>query len=220
MYIIVVGGGRSGYYLTKDLLKEGHEILIIEKNATICETICDELGSICLRGDGCEVTTLTEAGTSRANMLIAVTGDDEDNLVTCQLAKHKFNVPRTIARTRNPQNETLFKKLGIDVTISTTRIILENIEEEVPTHSLTHLLTIRDKGLEIVEVKIPPESKTVGKLIKDLSLPAGSVLSLIIPRERKPRVPTPNTVIQAGDQIIALTTSEAEEALRAALRGN
>jgi len=219
MYMIVVGGGRLGYYLTKALLDEGHEVLIIEKDATVCEIIEDELGSVCLRGDGCEAATLAEAGTVRADMLIAVTGDDEDNLVACQVAKHKFNVPRTIARIRNPKNEPLFKKLGIDVTVSATNIILEHIEEEVPTHPLTHLLTIRDKGLEIVEIKIPPESTTIGKPVKELSLPQGSRLVLIIPKERKPRVPTANTTLQAGDQVIAVTTPESEEALRTALRG-
>jgi len=220
MYIIVVGGGRVGYYLIKALLDEGHEVLLVEKEANICEAINDELGSVCLRGDGCEAATLAEVGTDRADMLIAVTGDDEDNLVACQVAKHKFNVPRTVARIRNPKNETLFKKLGIDITISSTNIILESIEVEVPTHPLTHLLTIRDKGLEIVEVKIPPESATVGKLVKELSLPPGSVLSLIIRKERKPVVPTVNTVLRAGDQVIAVTTPESEEALRATLRGS
>ncbi len=219
MYIIVVGGGRVGYYLTRALLDEGHEVLLVEKNATICETISDELGSVCLRGDGCEAATLAEVGTARADMLIAVTGDDEDNLVACQVAKYKFNVPRTIARIRNPKNEILFKKLGVDVTVSSTNIILEHIEEEVPTHPLTHLLDIRDKGLEIVEIKIPPDSTTVGKPVKELSLPPGSILSLIIRKARKPIVPAANTTLQAGDQIIAVTTPESEEALRTALRG-
>jgi len=219
MYMIVVGGGRVGYYLTKALLDEGHEVLVIEKEAAICENICDELGSIALRGDGCEAATLAEAGTGRADMLIAVTGDDEDNLVACQVAKHKFNVPRTIARIRNPQNEALFNKLGIDVAVSSTNIILENIEEEVPTHPLTHLLTLRDKGLEIVEVKIPPESITIGKSVRELSLPEESKLVLIISKMGRPRMPTAQAILQAGDQIIALTTPETEEALRTALRG-
>ena len=220
MYIIIVGGGRVGYYLSRALLGEGHEVLIVEKDSAVCEAVTDELGSICLRGDGCEAVTLAEAGTDRADMLISVTGHDEDNLVACQVAKHKFNVLRTIARIGNPQNEILFKKLGIDVTISSTNIILENIETEVPTHPLTHLLTIRDKGLEIVEIKISPDSMTVGKPVKKLALPPGIILSLIIREKRKPVVPTGNTVIRAGDQIIALTTPEAEEALRTALRGN
>ena len=219
MYIIVVGGGRVGYDLTKALLDEGHEVLGVEKSAIVCETFTDLLGSICLRGDGCEAATLAEVGTARADMLIAVTGDDEDNLVACQVAKHKFNVPRTIARLRNPQRETLFKKLGVDVTVSSTQIILEHIEEEVPTHPLTHLLAIEDRGLEIVEVKIPPESTTVGKSLRKLSLPQGSKLALVIRKEGKCRVPTLNTILRAGDRIIALTTPESEEALRITLRG-
>jgi len=220
MYIIVVGVGRLGYYLIKALLEQGHEVLGIEKNAAVCETVTDELGSVCLRGDGCEIAKLNEAGTDRADMLIAVTGDDEDNLVACQVAKHKFNVPYTIARIRNPKNETLFKKLGIDATVSSTNIILEYIEQEVPTHPLTHLLTIRDKGMEIVEVRIPPESTTVGKPVKELSLPLESMLSLIIRKHQKPIIPEANTILQAEDQIIAVTTPESEEVLRAALRGD
>ena len=219
MYIIVVGVGRLGYYLIKALLEEGHEVLGIEKKATVCETVTDELGSVCLRGDGCEIATLNEAGTNRADMFIAITGDDEDNLVACQIAKRKFNVPFTIARMRNPKNEALFKKLGIDATVSTTNIILEYIEQEMPTHPLTHLLTIRDKGMEIVEVKIPPESTAVGKSLKELSLPPESILSLIIRKHAKPLIPRADTVLQAKDQVIAVTTPESEEALRAALRG-
>lgn len=219
MYIIVIGAGRVGYYLTKALLDEGHEVLLVEKDAAVCESITDELGSVCLRGDGCETTTLAEAGTGRADMLVAVTGHDEDNLVACQVAKHKFHVPRTIARIRNPKNEILFKKLGIDVTVSSTNIILEHIEEEVPTHPLTHLLAIEESGLEVVEIKIPPESTTVGKSVRELSLPPGSELALVIRKEGRNRVPTINTIFRAGDRVIALTTPESEEALRVALRG-
>ena len=219
MYIIVVGGGRLGYYLLKGLLNEGHEVLLLEKDARICRTIIEEMGSVCYRGDGCEAATLAEVGTSRADMMVAVTGDDEDNLVACQVAKHKYNVPRTIARIRNPQNEALFKKLGIDVTVSTTDIILESIEREVPTHPLTHLLTISEKGQMIVDVKISLESTTVGKAVKELSLPKESKLALIIPEEGSAHVPIANTVLRAGDQVIALTTPESEEALRTALRG-
>ena len=219
MYIIVVGGGRVGYYLTKALLEEGHEVLLVEKDAAICESITDELGSVACHGDGCEAATLAEVGTDRSDMLIAVTGDDEDNLVACQVGKHRFNVPRTIARIGNPQNSILFKKLGVDVTVSGTNIILENIETEVPTHPLTHLLAIEDSGLEIVEIKVPPESTTVGKSVRQLSLPQDSKLALFIRKKGRNRVPTLNTIIRADDRVIALTTPEAEEALRTALRG-
>ncbi len=154
MYIIVVGGGKVGYHLAKALLAEGHEVLVIERDRSRIDYICSELGSICLLGDGCEAAIQAEAGTARADMLIAVTGDDEDNLVACQVAKHKFKVPRTIARSSNPKNETLFGMLGIDVTVSSTNVIMENIQQEVPTHILTHLLSFRDKGTEIVEIKV------------------------------------------------------------------
>jgi trk system potassium uptake protein TrkA len=219
MYIIVIGGGRLGYYLLKALLSEGHEVLVLEKDARICKTITDELGSVCFRGDGCEAATLAEVGTGRADMFVAVTGDDEDNLVACQVARHKHNVPRTIARIRNPKNAVLFKKLGVDVTVSSTDLILEAIEREVPTHPVTQLLTLEEKGLVIVDVKISPESATVGKTVKDLSLPRESKLALIIPAEGSAYVPVAGTILQAGDQIIAITPPESKEALRAALRG-
>ena len=219
MYILIVGGGRLGYNLLKALLNEGHEVLVLEKDPIICKTITDEMGSVCYRGDGCEAATLAEVGTGRADMLVAVTGDDEDNLVSCQVAKHKHNVPRTIARIRNPQNAGLFKNLGVDVTVSATDIILEAIEREVPTHPLTHLLTIDEKNLAIIDVKISPDSTSVGKVVKELSLPKESKLVLIIPSEGSPQVPSATIKLRANDQIIAITTLATEEALKSALRG-
>jgi trk system potassium uptake protein TrkA len=220
MYIIIIGGGRVGYYLTKTLLNEGHEVLIVEKNATYCETINNELGTVCIQGDGCETATLAEVGTERADMLVAVTGEDQDNLVACQLAKHKFNVFRTIARIRNPQNEILFKKLGIDVTVSSTNVILEYIQEDVPTHALTHLLSIEDSGEEVVEIRIPPGAKTIGQALRHLEMPGGSKLALVIGTGKRNRIPTKNTVVKEGDRFIAITTQQEEEALRVALTGD
>lgn len=219
MYIIVIGGGRLGYYLLKALINEGNEVLVVEKDPRICKTITDELGSVCLRGDGCEAATQGEAGAGRADMLVAVTGDDEDNLVSCQVAKHKYNVPRTVSRIRNPQNALLFKKLGVDVTVSGTDIILEAIEREVPSHPLTELLSLEEKDLVIVDVKISPQSATIGKTVRELTIPKESKLALIIPEEGSAHVPASTTVLHAGDQIIAVTTSETKEALRASLRG-
>jgi trk system potassium uptake protein TrkA len=220
MYIIIIGGGQVGYYLAKALLDEGHELLVLEKDAARTAFICNDLGSVAVRGDGCEMATLAEAGAGRADMFVAVTGDDEDNLVSCQAAKHKFNVRRTVARVNNPKNEPIFKKMGIDVTISSTRIILENIEEEVPTHPITHLSDIHEQGLEIVEIKIPPHSTSIGKTVKELPLPAGNTLSLIIRNQQKPFVPDEDTVLEAEDHVIAITTPESEEALGTALRGS
>ncbi len=216
MYIIIVGGGKVGYHLATALLREGHEVLVLEKDPGKASFLCEQLGSVCVRGDGCEARTLAEAGTERADMLIAVTNEDEDNLVACQVAKHKFNVPRTIARINNPKNEALFKKLGIDVTVSSTNLILEHIEEEVPTHPLVHLLTLKGGNLEVVEVKVPPNSAVVGKRMKEIALPPGSVIALMIGKWGA-IVPTPDTILEPEAQLIAVTRPEAEEALRTAI---
>lgn len=216
MYIIVVGGGKVGYYLTLALLGEGHEVLVLEKDAKRCELIAEQLGSVCVRSDGCEARTQADAGTERADMFIAVTDEDEDNLVACQVAKYKFKVPRTIARINNPKNEALFKKLGIDVTVSSTNLILEHIEEEVPTHPLVHLLTLRGGALEIVEVRIPSNSSVVGKRMKEIVFPPDSVICLMIGGQGA-QVPTGDTILEAEAQVIAVTRPEAEGALRAAL---
>lgn len=217
MYIIIVGGGVVGYHLSRALIEEGHEVLIVEKDAKKCERFLDELGSVCMRGDGCETSILSEAGASRADLLIATTNEDEDNLVACQVAKHKFNVPRTIARVNNPKNEKLFKKLGIDCPISITNILLDHIEEEIPTHPLIHLLTLPKENLEIVEVKVLEGSRAVGKAVKEMPLPPDSILSLLIRNGQKPQVPSPETIFQAGDRIIALTSTDNEQALREVL---
>ncbi|MER3398412.1 MAG: portal protein [Chloroflexota bacterium] len=219
MYIIIVGGGKVGYYLARTLINEGHEVLVIELDPRKSERIADELGTVVLRGDGCEASTLAEAGASRADMLIAVTGDDEDNLVACQVAKVRFKVPRTIARINNPKNERIFKRLGIDVTVSATNIILEHIGHEVPTHRLTRLLELRDLGLEIVEVRIPPTSPVVGKRVAELSLPTPSVLAAIISRGRGAQIPNAETVIQANDEVLAVVSPEVEAEFRRALTG-
>ena len=219
MYIIVVGGGQLGYHLTRALLAENHEVLLIEREAATSQKLINELGSVAVRGDGCEASILAKAGTSRADMLIAVTGDDEDNLVACQVAKHKFAVPRTIARVRNPRNESLFRKLGVDVTVSSTNLILEHIEHEMPSHPLMHLMVMHDRSLEIVEVTIPAGSASVGRKVKDLALPAETVLSLIVRPGQKPVIPGPDTIIDAEDQIIAISPAESEEALRSSLTG-
>lgn len=220
MYIIIIGGGQVGYYLAKALLDEGHELLVLEKDAARTDFICNELGSVAVRGDGCEMATLEEAGAGRADMFVAVTGDDEDNLVSCQAAKHRFNVPRTVARVNNPKNETIFKKMGIDVTISSTQKILESIEEEVPTHPITHLMDIQEQGLEMVEIKVPPHATTIGKMVKDLQIPAENTLLLVIRGQQKPFAPDEDTVLEAEDEIVAITTPETEEALGTALRGS
>lgn len=217
MYMIVVGGGKVGYYLAKELVEEGHEVLVIEQDAGKVDRIMEELGDIALRGDGCEAATAEQAGFGRADMVLAVTGDDEDNLVICQVAKKMFNVPRTIARINNPKNETIFRKLGIDTTISATAAILAQIEQELPTHALIPLLRLKGGGLEMVEVRVPPDAAVVGKKVRDVLLPQQSIIVLTVDPEGVPRVPTSETVIHADDEVVAVTRLEHEDALRAIL---
>lgn len=213
MYVIIVGGGKLGYYLSKSLISEGHEVLVIEKQREKCEKIIEDLGQVCLEGDGSETSVLAEAGTSRADLFISVTDADEDNLIACQMAKQKFGVPRTMALVHNPKNESIFRRLGLDVTICDTTLIMEQIEQEVPTHPLVHLFSLSPSELELVEVKIPPKARTAGKKIKDIVLPPNSYITLVIPSNEKPRLPTPEMELKAGDQIIAITPKPHEDDL-------
>lgn len=219
MYIIIVGGGEVGYHLARILLSDGHEVLILEQDAARCERLCEELGEVVYRGDGCEAATLDSVGTGRADMLVAVTDGDEDNLVACQVAKHKFNVPRTIARITNPKNETIFEMLGIDATVSSTNLILAHIEQELPSHPLIPLLKLKSGTLEVVEVKIPPGAKVVGRKIGSFRLPKGSAVLLVIGKDKGPQIPTEETVLEAEDEVVVITSAENEEAMRAMLSG-
>jgi len=219
LYIIISGGGEVGYYLARILLSEGHEILVIEKDWKRCELISEDMGDVVLRGDSCEARTLEEVGTGRADMLIAVTGDDEDNLVACQVAKHKFNVPHTIARVKNPRHRPLFEKLGINLTVSSTELILAHIEQELPSHPMIPLLKLKRGGLEMVEVKVSPDSKMVGKKLGDFKMLPNSLVCLIVGKEKGPQIPTMDTVLDAEDEIIAVTESGSEEKLRHMLSG-
>jgi trk system potassium uptake protein TrkA len=216
VYIVIVGGGKVGFYLAKELVEANHEVLVLEQDSSKVAEISEELGEIAVRGDGCEATIQERAGVGRADLFLAVTGDDEDNLVACQVARHMFNVPRTVARINNPKNEVIFHKLGIDVTVSATTAIMSHIEQELPSHPLISLLTLR-RGFEIVEVKVPPESAVVGRPLKDVLLPHQSLVWGIVDGEGNPKAPTPETVLHAGDEVVAVTLQESEEALRNSL---
>lgn len=219
MYVLVVGGGKVGYYLTRELLSEGYEVLVVEKDPKTCRDLSEELGSVVMQGDGCEVATLIEAGAARADVVIAVTGDDEDNLVVCQVVKLKFNVRRTIALIKDPKNESIFRKLGIEETVSSTKVIMERIQLEMPSHPPLHLMDLRQYGLEVVEFKIPSDAPSVGKRLHELSLPPQSVVSLIISKAKGAIIPTGDTQLEAEDEVIAVTRAETEDQLRAQFTG-
>jgi trk system potassium uptake protein TrkA len=221
MYIVIIGAGNVGYHLAKAVLSKGHEVLLIDRDATTLERIEDELGSIGLKGDGCEANTLEEAGTARADLFVAVTDQDADNLVACQIAKHRFKVPRTIARMSDVKNEPLFKKLGVDVIVSSTILILQYIENQTTRPPwLTRLAVLRGSDREIVDVKIPPTSAAVGKKIRDISLPLNNHIILLIRQDERIQLPTSTTALEAGDRVIVVGDRASEEGLHRALTGS
>jgi trk system potassium uptake protein TrkA len=218
MYIVIGGGGQVGYYLTKGLLQQGHEVLLLDKDAHRVEQLREELGTSILRGDACEARVLDEAGTGRAELVIAVTGDDEDNLVICQVAKARFHVNNTIARVNNPRNEDLFRRLGIDVTISPTQAILHMIEAQIPHHTLVPLMTLSRAGLGLVELTVPPDSPAAGRQVRALELPNTVNLVLVV-RGDQNMPPTGETVLEPEDRIFALVTGDGEHILRETILG-
>ncbi|MFN8619704.1 MAG: TrkA family potassium uptake protein [Chloroflexota bacterium] len=219
MYVIVVGGGKVGYYLTKELLAAGHELVLLEKDGRRARQIADEVGSIVLNRDGCEGKHLEEAGANRAGIVAAVTGDDEDNLVVCQMAKHHFDVPRTIARVNNPRNEELFRHLGVDEIISPTRMALAAIEQDIPVHELLHLAQLEGGELELIEAQIGDDSPAIGRGPSDIDLPEGCSLFVLI-RDDSAQQIRADTVFQAGDKVLAISRTECETDLHRQLIGD
>lgn len=218
MYVLVAGGGKVGYYLAQELLQDNHEVLVIEREAGRAATIADELGESVMNGDGCEATTLDAAGVGRADLVAAVTGDDEDNLVVCEIARRR-GVPRTIARINNPKNELLFKKRGIETTISATQAVLAQIEQELPTHDMIPLLQLHS-GLELVEIKLPDTSPVDGRSVREVLLPPESLISLVVDPGGVPRIPSGDTRLNAGDALVVVTRKESTGLLRDALIGS
>jgi trk system potassium uptake protein len=218
MYVVVVGGGNVGFYLTKELLAAGHEVVVIEKDPSRARFIADELGSIVVPNDGCEGRYQGEAGMARADVVAAVTGDDEDNLVACQVAKMHFNVPRAIARVNNPANEALFRQLAIDETVSPTRSILAAIEHEIPIHDLLHLAELEGGEVQIIEAQLDDNSPVIGRELRELKLPEESTIAVIV-RDDRLLLTKPETRLRIGDKLLAITSAEREGELRDLLIG-
>ena len=204
MYIIIVGAGKIGYFLAKRLVGNKHTVSIVDKNRLICEEAAKDINTLVINGDGCDPRILEEAGISRADVVAAVTGDDEDNLIICQLAKERFNVQRTVGRVNNPSNEHTFSELGIDVPVDSTKIIAKIIEEEVSFSDFVNLMSFKRGKLAIVRVDLPKDSPVINKEIKDIIFPEGSVLVSIL-RGEEVIVPKGNTVLKPGDDVVALT---------------
>lgn len=204
MYVVIVGAGKVGYFLAKRLCASKHTVAIVEKDRDLCGDIAKELEALVISGDGCDPRILEEAGVSRAEVVAAVTGDDEDNLIICQLAKERFKVGRTVGCVNNPDNEHTFAELGVDVPVDSTKIIAKIIEEEVSFSDFVNLMSFKRGRLAVVRVDIPEDSPIINKEVKDIELPPDSVLVSIV-RGEEVIVPKGNTVLKSGDDVIALT---------------
>jgi trk system potassium uptake protein TrkA len=213
MYAIIAGGGKVGFFLARELIEQGHEVLIIENSSERAEFIANELGNVVLRGNADEASTLAEAGAERADVIIAVTGEDPRNLVLLQVAKRRFGTPRTIARINDPRNENLFRMLGIDATVNATQVMLSVLEQEIPHANLVPLLRLRSTDVEVVEAMVDPRSRVTGAALRDLDLPPDSTIAVII-RNGSAIFPNGATVLEAGDEVIALTRGVHEPRLR------
>lgn len=218
MYIIIVGAGKVGYFLAKHLYQDGHTVVLIEKDKSLCQQLAKELELLIINGDGCDPRYLEEAGVSRADVVAAVTGDDEDNLIICQLAKERFSVRRTVGRVNDPKNERLFTELGVDVPIDATAILAKIIEEEVSFADFVSLLSFKRGKLALVRVDLPKDSPLINKAIKDIVLPKDSVIVSII-RGQEVIIPKGDTILKVGDDIVALTLIENEKQLLTTLIG-
>jgi trk system potassium uptake protein TrkA len=212
MYVIVVGGGKVGYYLSKQLIAEGHEVLLMEKDRRRQAMLAETLGEVCVQGDGCEVRVMTEAGFGRADVIVAVTGDDEDNLVICQMAKSKFHTPRTVARVNDPSNLALFERLGIDTTVSSTQIIFNLLEQQIEPGEIIPVGALKNGNIEVVAIGVSERSPVLGMSIKDLDL--GEALIISIVREDHAQLPQADTRFEVDDQVIAMVPADEEMQLR------
>lgn len=213
IHIVISGGGKVGSFLARQLSEKGHNVVVIEKNEAICEKLATGSSMLVINGDACDYRYQEEARVNRADVFAAVTGDDDDNLVACQLAKTSFDVPRTVARVNNPKNERIFNLMGIDA-ISSTTVIGHLIEEETTVGDIITLHILQKGKLAIVEVDVPVGGgSSCQKMIKDLGLPQGCVLVSII-RGDEVIIPHGEDMLQPGDSVIAVTDIDREERLK------
>lgn len=219
MKIVINGGGKVGSFLAADMVKNGHQVTLIERRSEVAEKVVQEVPeALVINGDGCDVRFQEDADISRVHVFVSVTGDDDDNLVACQIAKNVFGVPRTIARVNNPKNEQIFHSLGIEA-VSSTTIISKLIEEEVSVGDIITLQTLKKGKLALIEFDLPQENcPIVDKLVKDVKLPEDCVLVAII-RADEVLIPRGDTLIKKGDSIIALASREKERLLKKSLLG-
>ena len=217
MYVLITGGGKVGTNVARTLLRMGYEVTLIEQRSLRYRQLEAEFEHQVIRGDATELHVLERAGIKRPpDLLIAATGDDEDNIVICQLAREKYGVGKVIARINDPRNQAYFDLLGISPTVSATGSIMALIEHEVPEHELVHLLELRKENLEIVEVLIDKNAPAAGKRVERLKLPEGSRLISVM-RNGRSEIAVGATELQPGDQVLAILQPGKEDELRKVL---
>jgi trk system potassium uptake protein TrkA len=218
--VVISGAGAVGRHLAADLAKRGHGVTLIEQKPDVLETARDWAPDVELMlGDACEPWVLEKAQLNTADVVVAATGDDEDNLVTSLLAKQEYGVPRVLARVNHPDNEWLFnEQWGVDAAVSPPHLLTALVEEEVTVGDLVRLFPLERGGISIVEMTVPADSPTAGRPLYELRLPPDSTIVAII-RESHVVIPQPETVITDGDEVLALTVPDSESALRIAVLG-
>ena len=214
MYILIAGGGKVGRTLTHELLKMRHEVTLIEQSATRYRLLEEELEHVAQHGDATELMVLERCGIQRAELVVAVTGDDEDNIVVCQVAREHYGVERVIARVNDPRNHDLFDLLGISPSVCATTSIMRLIEHELPDHELVPLLELRREGLEVVEVQLGDD--VAQRQVSEIPLPEGARLIAVL-RAGASDIAGPETIVRPGDQVLAIARTGLEDALRRAL---
>lgn len=217
MNVIVIGGGKVGFYLCKTLLEHGHQPLIIEKNKRTCEYAANQLDIAVVNADGSTIEALTTANASRADAVIAVTGLDQDNLISCQLAKRIFKVPKTVARVNNPKNAVVMKKLGVDIPISSTDNIARLLEREVDAAHIKSLLSLNRGEATLSELLIPERYELDGKRLFELDIPENAVIAAIF-RSDKLIIPRGNTQVLSGDKLLVIAKDRVIHELSTALK--
>ncbi len=218
MFIIIVGCSEAGYYLARALVTSGHEVAVIERDLARYQLLTESLGLIALLGDGADTDVLRQAGAERADVVVALTGADATNMVICQTVRQIFRTPRTITLVKDPKNEPIFEELGIDVVVNWIHLALTALEEGVPGHPLRHLMTLRQPGMELVCVSVPPGADIVGKRLAEVHLPPNNFISLIVKKGRAD-LPSGNSLVEAEDELIAVTSSGDEQLLYDILTG-
>jgi trk system potassium uptake protein TrkA len=213
MYVVICGGGKVGWNLARELIEKDHEVTLIEQDRRRYLIIEEELEHAVQYGDATELWILERAGIQRADLVIAVTGDDEDNILICQIAKEKYLCERTISRVNNPRNLQHFELLGIQPAVSATDLILRLIEHEVPQYGLVHLLDLPAERLEIIEISVTTGAPAAGKQVSQISMPDGALIISVLPEGGGGFVPKADTVINAGDEVLLVLDPGLEDAI-------